>query len=132
VRAVVDATPPDHPGPVLLAFVVGAAAAAWRARPPIERRGEVLEALGELFGDPARAPRDYLEVDWAADPWSAGCVASTPPGALSGGALWRGSHGRIHLAGTEAAVLWPGYMEGAIESAERAAAAVLAGTEPAI
>jgi monoamine oxidase len=127
VRAVVDATPPDSASSLLLAFVVGAPAAAWRDRPPIDRRREVLGALGELFGDPAHSPRDYLEVDWAADPWSAGCVASTRPGALSAGALWRGSHGRIHLAGTEAAVLWPGYMEGAIETAERAAAAVLAG-----
>ena len=111
---------------MLLAFVVGAAAEAWQRRDPSDRRGEVLDALGELFGDAARAPRDYLEADWAAEPWSAGCVASTPPGALAAGAVWRGAHGRIHLAGTEAAVRWPGYMEGAIEAGERAAADVLA------
>jgi monoamine oxidase len=125
VRAVVDATPPDGSPPLLLAFVVGGATATWRERPPIDRRHEVLAALGELFGDPARAPLDYLEADWTADPWSAGCVASTRPGALTSGALWRGSHGGIHLAGTETAVLWPGYMEGAIEAGERAADAVL-------
>ena len=130
VRAVVDSTPPDSSAPLLLAFVVGAAAASWHERPPIDRRGAVLGALGELFGDRARSPRDYLEVDWAADPWSAGCVASTPPGALAPGAQWRGSHGRIHLAGSEAAVRWPGYMEGAIEAGERAAAAVLDGCSP--
>jgi monoamine oxidase len=126
VRAVVDATPPDGATPLLLAFIVGPAAATWRDRPPIDQRREVLGALGELFGDPARTPLDYVEADWAADPWSAGCVASTPPGALTSGALWRGSHGGIHLAGTETAVRWPGYMEGAIEAGERAADAVLA------
>jgi monoamine oxidase len=124
VRAVVDATTPEGAMPALLAFVVGPPAAAWQARPAADRRAEVLAALGALFGEPARAPEHYLEADWAADPWSAGCVASTPPGALTDGALWRGSAGRIHLAGSEAAVLWPGYMEGAIEAGERAAAAV--------
>jgi monoamine oxidase len=130
VRAVVDASPPGGDAGdahhVLLAFVVGAAAAAWRARDPADRRAEVLGALAEMLGDAARTPRDYLEADWAADPWSAGCVASTPPGALAGGALWRGGHDRIHLAGTEAAVRWPGYMEGAIEAGERAADEIIA------
>ena len=40
--------------------------------------------------------------------------------------MWRGGFGRIHLAGTEAAVHWPGYMEGAIEAGERAADDVIA------
>ncbi|HEU4728841.1 MAG TPA: NAD(P)/FAD-dependent oxidoreductase [Kofleriaceae bacterium] len=126
VRAVVDATPPDRATPVLLAFVVGAAAEAWRARDPADRRREVLDSLAALFGDPARTPLDYLEADWAAEPWSAGCVAGTPPGALVAGAAWRGSHDGIHLAGAEAAARWPGYMEGAIEAGERAAAEVAA------
>jgi monoamine oxidase len=126
VRAVVDASPPGDGPPVLLAFVVGAAAAAWHARDAAGRRDEVLEALAGLFGEPARAPVDYVEADWAIDPWSAGCVAGTPPGALTAGGAWRGSHGRIHLAGAEAAVQWPGYMEGALEAGERAADAVLA------
>jgi len=126
VRAVVDVSPPDLVAPVLLAFVVGDAAEAWQSRDPFERRAEVLATLTELFGEPASRPLAYLEADWAADPWSAGCVVGTPPGALVEGAVWRGSFDRIHLAGAEAAVRWPGYMEGAIEAAERAAAAVLA------
>ena len=124
VRAVVDASAPEDGSPVLLAFIVGAAATGWHERDPEDRRREVLEALAELFGEPARAPLDYLEADWAIDPWSAGCVAGTPPGALIPGAVWRGSHDRIHLAGAEAAVRWPGYMEGAIEAGERAAGQV--------
>jgi monoamine oxidase len=125
VRAVVDATPPEGAPPVLLAFIVGAEAAAWHARAADARRREVLDTLAGVFGAPARAPIDYLEVDWAIDPWSAGCVASTPLGALTAGGAWRGTHGRIHLAGTEAAIRWPGYMEGAIEAGEAAAVAVL-------
>ena len=124
-RAVVDASPDRGPA-VLLAFVVGAAAAGWHDRDPADRRACVLGGLGELFGEPAARPIDYLEADWSIDPWSAGCVAGTPPGALTAAAApWRGSHDRIHLAGTEAAVRWPGYMEGALEAGARAAAAVL-------
>lgn len=126
VRAIVDASPPGGGPAVLLAFVVGDAAAVWHKRDAADRRGEVLDALAELLGDAARAPHDYLEADWAADPWSAGCVASAPPGVLAAAGAWRGAHDRIHLAGTEAAVRWPGYMEGAIEAGERAAAEVIA------
>ena len=109
--------------PVLLAFIVGAEAARWSSRAPDERRAEVLAAFARLTGD---EPLDYLEVDWGADPWSAGCVPGLPPGALSAGARWREPHGRLHIAGTEAATQWPGYMEGAIDAGERAASEVLA------
>ena len=113
-------------GSVVVAFVVGREAARWAARDPAERKAAVVDALAGEFGDAARAPSDYLEADWAADPWSAGCVATTPPNVLARGAAWAAPHGRIHIAGTESASVWPGYMEGAIEAGERAAAEVLA------
>ncbi len=112
--------------PVLLAFVVGPPAARWSARDPLDRRAEVLAILAAYLGEPAERPLDYLEQDWAADPLSKGCVAATGPDVLARGAQWRGTHGNVHVAGTEAAVSWPGYMEGAIEAGERAAADVLA------
>jgi monoamine oxidase len=34
--------------------------------------------------------------------------------------------GRLHWAGTETAAVWNGYMDGAVQSGERAAAEVLA------
>jgi branched-subunit amino acid transport protein AzlD len=79
-----------------------------------------LLVIAEIVNKPER-----VSIDWAAEPWSAGCVAGTPPGALTPGAVWRGSHGGIHLAGAEAAVRWPGYMEGAIEAGECAAREVI-------
>ncbi len=82
-----------------------------------------------LFGDEATRPTAFGFVDWRADPWAGGCVAGMPPGARSAGARWRGPFGggRIHVAGTEAATRWPGFMEGAIEAGERAARAILDG-----
>ncbi|HEX5058888.1 MAG TPA: NAD(P)/FAD-dependent oxidoreductase [Kofleriaceae bacterium] len=109
--------------PVLLAFVVGTEAARWSTREPEDRKREALAAFAPFSADP---PLDYLEVDWGSDPWSAGCVPALPPRALSAGARWRECHGRLHIAGTESAAQWPGYMEGAIDAGERAATEVLA------
>lgn len=125
VRATIEATAPGGP-PVLLAFVVGPPAHGWSQRPAEARRAAVLDSLAAHLGAEAASPVAYLEHDWGADAWSAGCVAGLPPGALTGGAAWRASAGRLHFAGTEAAIEWPGYMDGAIEAGERAAAEVLA------
>jgi len=125
-RGAVRATVALAPEPILLAFVVGAHAAGWSARAPGDRRAEVLATLAAQFGEAAAAPIAYAEHDWGADPWAAGCVAGLPPGALSAGAAWGAPHGRIHIAGTESATVWTGYMEGAIEAGERAADEVVA------
>lgn len=122
VRATVEIAGEAH---VLLAFVVGREAARWSSRTPEERRADVTAVFAEVCGEPA-TPIDYLEADWGAESWSAGCVPGLRPGALSAGARWREPHGRLHIAGTESATKWPGYMEGAIDAGERAASEVLA------
>lgn len=123
VRATVEIVDPRGGPAVLLAFIVGAEATRWPSRAPDERKAEVLAAFARLTDE---APLDYCDVDWGADPWSAGCVPCLPPGALRAGATWREPISRLHVAGTESAVHWPGYMEGAIEAGERAAREVLA------
>lgn len=122
VRAVVEM---DGQPPALLAFVVGPEAAHWHERTARDRRAEVLATVATYFGDRALRPIAFVEKDWAADPWSAGCVAATVPNVLSRGARWREPFGRVHIAGTESAVHWPGYMDGAIEAGERAAAEII-------
>lgn len=128
VRAVVDASPPDRDLGILLGFLVGPDAESWHLRPAADRRAAVLAQFATLAG-PAPA-LDYLEADWAVDAHASGCVAVSPPGTLTTAPAWRGSFGRLHLAGTETATRWPGYMEGAIEAGERAAAAIQ--TSPAV
>lgn len=131
VRATVELVDPRGGPAVLLAFVVGSDAARWSSRSADDRRAEVLAAFAQLTDD---TPLDHVEIDWGAEAWSAGCVPGLPPGALidqagavaDAGASWRQPHGRLHIAGTEAATCWPGYMEGAIEAGERAAREVLA------
>lgn len=122
VRATVELAGPP---PALVAFVVGPPAARWAAREPADRRAEVLAILAAQFGDEAERPVAYAEQDWAAERLSGGCVAATPPDVLAHGARWREPAGRLHVAGTESAIRWPGYMDGAIEAGERAAAEVI-------
>lgn len=111
----------------LVGFVVGSPARGWSERPEAVRRQRVLDAFKRWFGPEASAPTLYEETDWATEEWAGGCpVASFPPGTLSvfGPAL-RAPIGPIFWAGTETARESTGYMEGAVESGERAAAEVL-------
>lgn len=112
----------------LVAFVVGRPARGWSARAAGVRRSLVLGQLARWFGPEAHDPSAYVELDWATERWSGGCpIATFPPGTLSvfGPAL-RAPVGCIHWAGTETATSCPGFMEGALESGERAAAEVRA------
>jgi monoamine oxidase len=124
VAVTFDNSPPDGSRGALVAFVVGGAARAWSARPAHERRREVLSVLSRLFGKEAGDPVDYAELDWSAERWTRGCpVGTLPPGALTQlGASLREPVGRVCFAGTETATEYTGYMEGAVQAGERAAA----------
>ena len=50
-----------------------------------------------------------------------------PRALTSTGTTLREPVGRVHFAGTETATQWTGYLEGALESGERAAREVLRG-----
>lgn len=113
----------DGSTPCLLAFVGGTPARTFRERDPAERREMVLEKLAVYFGPEAKAPIAYGEHDWCAEPWSGGGpVAIFGAGALSShGAALREPVGRVHWAGTETARRCMGFIEGAVESGQRAA-----------
>jgi len=123
-----DNTRPGQANGVLAAFLDGRHAVALGALAEPERRRRVLEHLGRLLGPAAAEPQEVHERDWAAEPWTRGCYgAHLPPGAWTQlGPVLRAPHGRVHFAGTETAVRWAGYIDGAITSGERAAAEVLA------
>jgi monoamine oxidase len=80
------------------------------------------EELARYFGPNALDATGYVEKDWAADPWSTGCITPLTPGVLTaGGEHLRKPSGRIYWAGTESAKRWCGYMDGAISAGARAA-----------
>ena len=128
VKLTFDNSPPgDGPG-VLLGFVEGTEARRLGELNPATRRQQVLESFARYFGPRAASPIDYVEKDWGAERWSRGCyVGYMPPGVLLDyGRALRAPVGRIHWAGTETATRWAGYMDGAVQSGERAAAEVRA------
>jgi monoamine oxidase len=128
VKLTYDNSPPDGRPGVLLGFIEGQAARELTQVPQEQRRAEVLDSFARYFGDRARTGvRRYVDKSWAEDEWTRGCyVGYMPPGVLTGyREALREPIGRIHWAGTETATVWNGYMDGAIESGERAAAEVL-------
>jgi monoamine oxidase len=128
ITASFDESEPDGAYGAVLGFIAGDHTRAWRKLDAAGRKAAVLGQLARLLGPEASSPADYLEKDWIDEPWSRGAPMTVPaPGALSrSGRAIRGSIGRIHLAGTEAAEHWTGYIDGAARAGEVAAKAALA------
>lgn len=112
---------------MLVCFINGDCAKTWSNRSEEDRKEAVLKQLVKWFGEEAQNPVDYLEKNWVVDEFTGGCpVGCFPPGKLAPymEAL-RAPCGRIHWAGTEAAEQCQGFMDGAVQSGQRAAKEVL-------
>jgi monoamine oxidase len=138
VRATFDNTPyPDsqasdvQPG-AILGFIEADEARYWSTRSRTERYQRVIADLANYFGPQALQPlggiNGYYEALWNLEPFSGGGPVGHPaPGALlEYGTALRAPIGLVHWAGTETAVRWNGYMDGAVESGTRAADEVVA------
>jgi len=127
VKVMFDNSPPDGTPGVLLGFLEGRQARVLGEWEPDARRRAVVECFRRLFGPEAASPLDYVERVWAQEEWTRGCYGCyMPPGGwVSYGRALRAPVGHIHWAGAETATVWNGYMDGAIQSGERAAAQVL-------
>jgi monoamine oxidase len=128
VQNVWDNTPAaGNPG-VLVCFIKGDAARSLDTSTDIEVQRAVIANLVSYFGHEASAPTQVLLKRWHHEPWIKGCPGSlAPPGVLtSWGKALRDPVGRIHWAGTETAVYWQGFMDGAVASGLRASHEVIA------
>jgi monoamine oxidase len=127
-----DVTPAAGRPGMIMCFVEAAGARRLALLPARERRERALDGFARLFGPHMREALDYHDLDLSAEPYIRGCYAGyLPPGAWTRyGEHLRAPVGPLHWAGTETAVEWYGYMEGAVRSGERAAAEVLAAREP--
>jgi monoamine oxidase len=128
VSVVYDDSPEAGSPGVLVGFIEGEHAQTWVRRGLGDRRAGILARLTDFFGERAGRPRELLERSWAEEEYSGGCYAGYfPPGVwTSVGQALREPVGRLHWAGTETATVWTSFMEGAVESGERAADEVLA------
>ncbi|KAL4939803.1 hypothetical protein BDV06DRAFT_230816 [Aspergillus oleicola] len=119
---------------VLTCFMSADPGRAWAALPTAEREKALVQQIGKLFETEAEAARDFVTMvtyEWVNDEysgWGCPCIALTP-GILDtvGNGAVREPAGNLHFAGTETAVHWRGYMEGACESGERVAGEVIQG-----
>ena len=86
----------------------------------------MLDAMAAATAPEAASPRSYRDFNWLEEPWSrGGPVGLMGPGTLTGlGPVLREPVGPVHWAGTDTATEWNGYMEGAVQAGERAAAEV--------
>ncbi len=84
-----------------------------------------VELVTEIFPRLRAAFDRGVACAWAAEPWSRGAFAVFHPGQMSAMAAdVARPEGRIHFAGEHTSA-WMGWMEGALESGERAANEVL-------
>lgn len=124
---VLDTSPPDGPGH-LSVLVTGEGARRLGRLPPEQRRGVVLARVRQSLGPEVARPVQVLSKVWDLDPWSGGGYgAFLPPGVLTDVTdAGRRAVDGIHFAGSETSTEFPGYVEGAVRSGERAAREVLA------
>jgi monoamine oxidase len=128
LEIVYDNSPPDgHPG-VLVGFMEADRSRALYGASPSTRRQAALDCLVRYFGPAAANPRAYVDMVWDLEPFTRGAYGSfNPPGVLTSLAPQAvGPVGQLHFAGADTSAEWPGYMDGAIRTGERAAAEVLA------
>lgn len=121
-----DTSAPGGPGH--LCFLVGGAEARSLDRLDEKaRRTALLDRIAAHLGPEVREPADWHEKAWHLDPCTGGGYAALPQtGGHAEFPLPSAPTGNLHWAGTERATEHPGYIEGALQSGERAAAEVLA------
>ncbi len=128
VRLTFDNTPAQGLPGVLMGFIEGHEGRIWGRKTREEREAEVIACLTRYFGEQAAHPLVYEEMNWSEEEYSRGCYAGVMvPGAWLGyGEALRQPVGTLHWAGTETATVWNGYMDGAVQSGERAAQEIIA------
>ena len=113
---------------VLCAYVVGRDAVAWTRRGDPVRQG--IEALTAMYPAAAKPFVRGCFHDWIHDPLARGVHSHFQPGfVLTHMEHLAGPTGRVHFAGEHTAT-WSGFMEGALESADRVTREILARPEP--
>lgn len=127
VKVTFDCTNKDEEWGILLTFIEAHNARDFIELPLEERRHQILNGLVPYFGKAALNVVEYKDKCWTEEEFSRGCYAGNmPTGVLTQfGKTIREPFQHLHFAGTETAMKWNGYMDGAIESGFRAADEVL-------
>jgi monoamine oxidase len=118
----------SHGSATLTWFTTGPTAAPLAKLSDAERRAQFQTMLDRDPTTRARAWRGFLRQEWTTEPQFDGAYSSASLGkATELGPMLHSGLGRLLFAGEHASLGYTGYMEGALESAERASRRVLAG-----
>lgn len=131
-NAVVDGSPADgHLGILVLFSSATSAVRISRLTAENDRIAHAFEWLKTLSGSSVPQPIAAHSIDWNGDSFSLGGYASRRgKGAWCAVPDLFAPSNRVHFAGTETATEWRSFMEGALQSAERVTAEVLAALTP--
>lgn len=126
VRVTFDTTTGESRRGLLMGFFEGADADSLSRRSVTLRQRAFVDSVAKTFGDVAAHPLEYVERDWSAEAYTAGCHgAHFAPGVwTANGPALAESEGVLHWAGAEYSGRFNGYMEGAVRSGLDAAAVV--------
>lgn len=126
LRLTFDDSPQDASHGVLVGFVAGRECHEAERMDAAQRSKRIVEDLVRAYGPSAGKPVEVHEQRWCTEPFTlGGPVAIFGPGLLTScGPALREPLGKVHWAGTETALEWCGYIDGALSSGERAAAEV--------
>ncbi|KAE8420759.1 hypothetical protein BDV36DRAFT_306243 [Aspergillus pseudocaelatus] len=125
-----DCSVPEDGCWILTCFLSGDLGRAWSQLSETAQIKSLLDQVGQLYSDRERVCNEYITTvwhDWTTEQYSGfGCPCpSLPPGVLSAvGDVVREPFLNVHFSGTETAIEWKGFMEGAVRSGERAATEV--------
>ena len=115
-----------EPG-ILVAFASGTHAVSLSQTDSETRKTLILSHIQKVLGEAPVPLKYFFSMDWISEPWSCGGYASRR--AIGGWVNWQNTLAKpcdpIHFAGTETATEWRSYIEGALQSAERASAEVI-------
>ncbi|XP_033113592.1 amine oxidase [flavin-containing]-like [Anneissia japonica] len=123
-----DDTKPDGTAPALITFITANKAREFCELSKDERQAKICQYFASAFdSEEALHPVNYVEKNWMEEPYIGGCYTTVfSPGTLFRyGRELRKPVGCVHFGGTETARKWAGYMDGAVESGERAAREIL-------
>lgn len=126
LNAAVDSSPADSSLGILTVFSTASSAHRLGSQSEEYRIASILKYIQSLSDVSVPKPVFARSIDWNADPYSLGGYASR-----RGVGGWCQAPdlfarvGRIHFAGTETATEWRSFMEGALQSADRAVDDVL-------
>ena len=111
---------------VLVAFSSATHATSLSQIDEESRKSIVLTHIQKILGKAPVPVKHFNSMDWISEPWSCGGYGSRR---AIGGWIDRQNPNTpcdpIHFAGTETATEWRSYMEGALQSAERASAEII-------